>query len=348
MSVFSNLCSHHTLSGPNDNIITKTSGPNSESDKNSSFGRDIIKSGNNDIIQYQIKINKMKSRIGIGIVSNLHDHNTNSKFWGKHSYWLSLDCAIFVEDGKGKGELGHKCAAGDTLTLIIDMKDHKLSAMKNNNEGDIKTLAAIPKDSNLTYRFAICLTHVNDSAEIKYINNDINYNIKRLSKQIQELQVEKKEKENEIDEITKTVESITEKIRKLREEIRKLKGGNDLVDNNMIEASETNEKTTNSMINELNSLKKEMNEMRKEINALKTNNQANDNIYNNNSETKEIFEFFGDELKLPQYIDAFIYAGFTDFVSFALVTSDDLKDMGIVKLGHRHRILTALSKRWRK
>eukprot|EP01084_Bolivina_argentea_P196506 336842_1 len=163
-------------------------------------------------------------------------------------------------------------------------------------------------------------------------------NIQVLLQQIQELKTEAKQKENEMDQITKTNELLTE-------EIRKLKCANEsLNSDNTIEPAETEQKT---MRNELNSLKKEMNEMRKEINALKTNNQANDNIYNNNSETKEIFEFLGNQLNLPQYIDGFIYAGFTDFASFAYVTGDDLKDMGI-KLGHRHRILKAITNGWRK
>eukprot|EP01084_Bolivina_argentea_P050015 91965_1 len=149
----------------------------------------------------------MKSRIGVGIVSNLHAQNTNEHFNIKHGYWLSLDYGWFGVDGNEKHSDAHKCVAGDTLTFIIDMKDHKLCSIKNNNESDIKTLVAIPKNSNLTYRFAFSVWDINDSSvEIKFLNNDINYNIERLSKQIQELQVEKKGKENEIDEMTKTVE----------------------------------------------------------------------------------------------------------------------------------------------
>eukprot|EP01084_Bolivina_argentea_P094147 169262_1 len=158
MSVFSDLCSHHTLSGPNDSIFTKTSGPQD----NSSFGTDIIKSGNNDIVQYQIKINNKSGMIAVGIVSNLHPHNTNASFLRKTgAYWLNLDNGYVCVESQDKGVLGHKCVAGDTLTLIIDMKNHKLCSMKNNNENDIKTLAAIPKDSNLTYRFAITMRNVN-------------------------------------------------------------------------------------------------------------------------------------------------------------------------------------------
>eukprot|EP01084_Bolivina_argentea_P006943 13112_1 len=112
MSVFSDVSSHHTLSGPNNDIITKTSGTS----WTSSYGTDIIKSSNNDIIQYQIKINKMNSRIGVGIVSNLHHHDTNKALEATHAYWLNVDNGyVSVEHGQ-KGYNGHKCATGDILT----------------------------------------------------------------------------------------------------------------------------------------------------------------------------------------------------------------------------------------
>eukprot|EP01084_Bolivina_argentea_P291112 500280_1 len=90
MSVFNDIGKQLTLSGPNNNTITKTSGDNVWN--NSAFGRQII--SNNEIIQYQIQMDKRSISLGgniaVGIVSNLHDQNPNEYFKRQHSYLIDM------------------------------------------------------------------------------------------------------------------------------------------------------------------------------------------------------------------------------------------------------------------
>eukprot|EP01084_Bolivina_argentea_P291113 500283_1 len=93
MSVFSDIGKEFTLSGPNNNTITKTSGDNVWN--NSAFGRQIMKCGNNEIIQYEIQWDAYEngwwgSNIAVGIVSNLHDQNPNEYFKRQHSYLIDM------------------------------------------------------------------------------------------------------------------------------------------------------------------------------------------------------------------------------------------------------------------
>eukprot|EP01084_Bolivina_argentea_P291114 500284_1 len=155
MSVFSDISEQHTRSGPNNNIITNTFGTDNDYN-NASFGRHIMKCGNNDIIKYQIKIDKMNSKysIAVGIVSNLHHQNTNEDFDGQHAYCIAISTGNVYIDGKKQNNKHHKCKEGDTFCLEINMAEHKLYGIKNN---DRKHICGIKTEPNLTYRFALSM-----------------------------------------------------------------------------------------------------------------------------------------------------------------------------------------------
>eukprot|EP01084_Bolivina_argentea_P263854 446756_1 len=144
MSVFSDSGKELTLSGPNNNTITKTSGDNGCLNK-SAFGRQIIKCSNNEIIQYQIQWDKngYGNNIAVGIVSNLHDQNPNEYFKGQHSYLIGMHYGCICIDANKQYHKGHECREGDILTIVIDMSENMLYSIKNDNKNDIKTISNI-------------------------------------------------------------------------------------------------------------------------------------------------------------------------------------------------------------
>eukprot|EP01084_Bolivina_argentea_P291111 500279_1 len=172
MSVFSDIGKEFTLSGPNNNTITKTSGDNVWN--NSAFGRQIIKCGNNEIIQYQIQWDKQGGggNIAVGIVSNLHDQNPNEYFKRQHSYVIDMYYGIVHIDANKQDNKGHECREGDILTIVINMSENRLYSYKNDNKNNMKTISNIKKEPNLTYRFALSMYAIGDSVSIKYINNN--------------------------------------------------------------------------------------------------------------------------------------------------------------------------------
>eukprot|EP01084_Bolivina_argentea_P234262 394374_1 len=314
MSVFTDIGLCYTLSGLNNNTITKTSGKQGSFGgdwDSAAFGRQIITCDTAEIIKYEIKFDKARY-VCAGIVSNLHNQNGNQMFDGQHSYKINFsDGAVDIE-GQRRSYKTHNCATGDSATLIINTSENKLYLMKNKNENDIRFITDIKTEADLVYRFALSIYRIGDSVTVNDNNNGNN------GKEKQEKAI-----------------------------ITSLKTENDKVknDNNKIEESQNDEKTIELLRKEIHEMRKEMNEMKKEIlNALKQNNG---NSNHNDAETKDVYEFLTNTVNLPQYINAFVYAGFTDLKSFGHICAEDLKEMG-VKLAHRHTILMAISNRWHK
>ena len=49
-----------------------------------------------------------------------------------------------------------------------------------------------------------------------------------------------------------------------------------------------------------------------------------------------------DEMELQQYVALFREQGFTDWDSVKMLTNDDLKELGMQKMGHRKKTLAAI------
>eukprot|EP01084_Bolivina_argentea_P302386 521932_1 len=135
-------------------------------------------------------MNEVYDEIGIGIVSNLHDKNTNKDFDGLHAYWIGVYYGNIYINGTQQDNKGHECRTGDILTFVINMKDNRVYSIKNNNTNDIKALAYIKR--GLSYRFALTIRKANNSVSVKYINKEEKEETSNqiLLKQIKELENE--------------------------------------------------------------------------------------------------------------------------------------------------------------
>ena len=61
-------------------------------------------------------------------------------------------------------------------------------------------------------------------------------------------------------------------------------------------------------------------------------------------ERMKIAEWLANIVRLPQYYEMFMDQGFDDFEIIADITLNDLKEMGIDKIGHRKQILKYATK----
>ena len=68
----------------------------------------------------------------------------------------------------------------------------------------------------------------------------------------------------------------------------------------------------------------------------------NDNIQNEDKD-KIIFKWLNEIVKLPQYYDILLQNGFDNIEFIKDITKEDLKDIGIAKLGHQKRILKCIN-----
>eukprot|EP01084_Bolivina_argentea_P306450 529561_1 len=82
----------------------------------------------------------------------------------------------------------------------------------------------------------------------------------------------------------------------------------------------------------------ELRQLLQEVNQLKSyNNINNDN--NNISEEDKVRIWLRDKIKLPQYFNLFVENGYDDLDIIADMNQDDLREIGINRIGHRKKIL---------
>ena len=62
----------------------------------------------------------------------------------------------------------------------------------------------------------------------------------------------------------------------------------------------------------------------------------------NNDEQQRLYEWLDDKVKLPQYYHTFINNGFDDLQSIMDINDDELKQIGIFKMGHRKKIIKCI------
>ena len=110
------------------------------------------------------------------------------------------------------------------------------------------------------------------------------------------------------------------------------------------------EQRIESLESELSKLKQQLHRTNRRIShsSITLRDSKSDAIFDSNAleATEELLvkQWLADEVNLPQYFEAFKEGEFDDMESVHDVTEDDLKAMGINKLGHRRKILIYAAK----
>ena len=90
----------------------------------------------------------------------------------------------------------------------------------------------------------------------------------------------------------------------------------------------------------------QMAKMREEIIALKVaqENQGGDEELKEETEEEKLRKWMENEVKLPRYFHVLKENGFEDMESVLDLTLNEMKEMGIDKMGHRKRIMKHIAK----
>ena len=82
--------------------------------------------------------------------------------------------------------------------------------------------------------------------------------------------------------------------------------------------------------------------MFKQSQSDKNVNKNKNNINTNSDQDKSVCNWLRDTVELPQYYDSFIENGFDKMKVIKYMTKQDLKEIGIEKLGHQKLILACI------
>merc|ERR1719419_733960 len=99
--------------------------------------------------------------------------------------------------------------------------------------------------------------------------------------------------------------------------------------------------TLDSVTSKLGQLSSQIAEMREDITALKEaqRNMGGDEESKEQSEEEKLRKWLESEVKLPQYFQVLNDNGFDDLEGALELTEQDLREMGIDKMGHRRKIM---------
>ena len=87
-----------------------------------------------------------------------------------------------------------------------------------------------------------------------------------------------------------------------------------------------------------------MNQLKEEMAALKEAQNQGDEELKEETEEMKLKKWMEEEVKLPQYFDLLKENGFEDLDGVQDLTDNDLREMGIEKMGHRRKIIKFVSK----
>ena len=87
-----------------------------------------------------------------------------------------------------------------------------------------------------------------------------------------------------------------------------------------------------------------MNQLKEEVAALKKAQNQGDEELKEETEEMKLKKWMEDEVKLPQYFALLKENGFEDLDGVQDLTENDLREMGIEKMGHRRKIIKFVSK----
>ena len=101
------------------------------------------------------------------------------------------------------------------------------------------------------------------------------------------------------------------------------------------------EARVDSLVSTIDRMEQRMAKMREDIVALKVaqGNQGGDAEVKEETEEKKLRKWMENEVKLPRYFDVLKENGFEDMQSVLDLTLDEMKEMGIDKMGHRKKIM---------
>ena len=130
--------------------------------------------------------------------------------------------------------------------------------------------------------------------------------------------------ESKFDQMEQRIMSIDSKLREVQQR----------TDSNLRRNSESNQSQSVEIL-------AQMAKMREEIIALKEaqGNQGGDEEVKEETEEEKLRKWMENEVKLPRYFHVLKENGFEDMESVQYLTENELKEMGIDKMGHRKKIM---------
>ena len=84
---------------------------------------------------------------------------------------------------------------------------------------------------------------------------------------------------------------------------------------------------------------KEIAKIKQQIEEMREMHNAQDDEKKEETEEEKVKKWLENTVKLPQYYQVFMEQGFEDLESIGHVTENNLKEMGIDKIGHRNKII---------